>query len=309
VVGPTTLLGARDPAPQAPLRAARLVTRPQQGRRDVGRAATSILRQNARTRALSTILEKELERVEQEFLVAIEDDEFSAQDLRALRKFPSRLKNIRSLAEQHEMRLRQARTPILREAQEDHRLVSAFGDELAAVEKLRERAVAVNDSLSSTLSSQQLVIAQRQASEAERFQRTVTLIGSAVLVPALIASIFGANVAIRGQDTVQAAYGMLAFMVAGGALSFAAITFANRDYGPRLRAVMRRDRAARMATAARFVTDKGVDAAILIAVGLAGAGVGIAFLLSAPKDPPPAAQRTIVERTVIKEVTAARRAP
>lgn len=86
-------------------------------------------------------------------------------------------------------------------------------------ERLQEVARDARDAiarLSGLLVSQQIVLTQRQARDAARFQRVVTIVGSAVLVPGMIAAVFGANVDFRGRNSVRGFWAMLAFMVAGG---------------------------------------------------------------------------------------------
>lgn len=75
--------------------------------------------------------------------------------------------------------------------------------------------------LSALISSQQIVLTQRQAADTERFQQLLTLVGTAVLVPGLVAAIFGANVNTPGKGGESAFWAMLFLMVASGAGSYA----------------------------------------------------------------------------------------
>jgi hypothetical protein len=77
--------------------------------------------------------------------------------------------------------------------------------------------------LSGLILSQQVVSTQKQAAEAARFQRLLTVVGTAVLVPGLVAAVFGANVGFRGRDGVQAFWAMLLFMAASGVGSYSAL--------------------------------------------------------------------------------------
>ncbi len=95
---------------------------------------------------------------------------------------------------------------------------TVFGKWAGDVEDEAKRAV---QRLSGLISSQQVVLVQRQRLDVERFQRVVTLVGAAVLVPGLIAGIFGANVDLPGGGTSTAFWAMLLLMAAGGAGSYA----------------------------------------------------------------------------------------
>jgi len=88
--------------------------------------------------------------------------------------------------------------------------------------------------LSGLISSQSVVVAQRQAAETERYQRLLTLIGTTVLVPGLVAAVFGSNVQFPGSDTVDGFWAMLCFMVASGAGSYALLRSLERDVWARL---------------------------------------------------------------------------
>jgi uncharacterized membrane-anchored protein len=93
-----------------------------------------------------------------------------------------------------------------------------FGERFSAVgDEARETSAR----LSGLISSQQVVLQQRQAAETERFQRLLTLVGTTVLVPGLVAAVFGANVKFPGEGTVTGFWAMLLFMVGAGAGSYA----------------------------------------------------------------------------------------
>jgi hypothetical protein len=79
--------------------------------------------------------------------------------------------------------------------------------------------------LSGLISSQQIVLSQRQSLETARFQRVVTIVGAAVLVPGLVAAIFGANVGFQGRESSQAFWAMLLLMAGSGIGSYAVIRF------------------------------------------------------------------------------------
>jgi Mg2+ and Co2+ transporter CorA len=86
------------------------------------------------------------------------------------------------------------------------------------------------DMMASTVASRQLVIAHRQEERAreqmlrnERFMRDATLVTSLVLLPTLIATIYGANVALPFKNEVAGALLLLASMAIGAALAWLAI--------------------------------------------------------------------------------------
>lgn len=65
------------------------------------------------------------------------------------------------------------------------------------------------------------MLTQRQAADTQHFQRLLTLVGTAVLIPGLVAAIFGANVDIPGKGGANAFWAMLLLMVAGAVGSYA----------------------------------------------------------------------------------------
>jgi Mg2+ and Co2+ transporter CorA len=86
------------------------------------------------------------------------------------------------------------------------------------------------DMMASTVASRQLVIAHRQEERAreqmlrnERFMRDATLVASLVLLPTLIATIYGANVALPFKNEVGGALLLVAAMAIGAALAWLAI--------------------------------------------------------------------------------------
>ena len=79
--------------------------------------------------------------------------------------------------------------------------------------ELRQRC----DGISSMVSNRQFAVAGEQQNATERFQRRATVVGAAVLIPALVAGIFGANVELPGKDEVRGLVAMIFFMVGLGA--------------------------------------------------------------------------------------------
>ena len=115
--------------------------------------------------------------------------------------------------------------------------------------ELSDRASELIGTISTTLTANLLVQAARQAEREgrradheavrdrrlARLQRVATLVASAILVPALVASIFGANVPVPGQGTRRGWWAMTALMVGGGALTFALISAIESGQGLRLK--------------------------------------------------------------------------
>ncbi len=65
---------------------------------------------------------------------------------------------------------------------------------------------------------------QRQAAEGKRqeddaFQELLTIIAAVLLMPTLVATIYGANVALPGRDTFEGLLAMLMLMVVSAALA------------------------------------------------------------------------------------------
>jgi hypothetical protein len=165
-----------------------------------------------------SILRGRVRAVEESVRRALSDEHVSTADYEALREYPVRLARVERLA---------ATAPM--PSYEDHRprspyallsppTVDHFRSGFDGVPNEARDAVA---RLSGLISSQQVVLTRRQAEETERFQRLVTLVGTAVLVPGLVAAVFGANVGFHGRDRLGAFWAMLLFMVAGGVASYA----------------------------------------------------------------------------------------
>lgn len=98
-----------------------------------------------------------------------------------------------------------------------------FAEPLQAVRSLQTDLRLAGDGVASIVASQQFAVAQQQQEVAEaqrvsveRFQRRVTIVGSAVLIPALVASVYGANVELPGEEAPQGLAAMLFFMAGLG---------------------------------------------------------------------------------------------
>jgi hypothetical protein len=166
------------------------------------------------------MLEMRMRRIEQTVRDALNDEVMSAEDYEALRRYADRLALVERLARElsdrsagwtsHEP---PARFPSISGSLAPDRYYERLGE----VEAEARASVA---RLSGLISSQQIVLTQRQGEKTERFQRLVTLVGAAVLVPGLVAGSFGANVDFPGRESAAGFWAMLALMVAGGIGSY-----------------------------------------------------------------------------------------
>ena len=164
--------------------------------------------------------------VEQSVRDALDDETFSSTDYAALRGYPARLARVEAAASD----LNDAG----RESKSAEPQGSLGGLGLGRVvpdffhKYVNEAADDARDAvarLAGLISSQQIILSQRQALETARFQRVVTIVGAAVLVPGLVAAIFGANVGFQGRESSQAFWAMLLLMAGSGIGSYAVIRF------------------------------------------------------------------------------------
>lgn len=169
------------------------------------------------------ILRRRIRLIEASVREALKDDHVTAADYAALREYPVRLATVERLATLPEPQWESYRQRGLYDITPN---IDHYWQSIQNVAKDAREAVA---RLSGLISSQQIVLTQRQAVEAERFQRLLTLVGTAVLVPGLVAAIFGANVGFSGRDGVEAFWAMVLFMVAGGLGSYALLRSLERD--------------------------------------------------------------------------------
>jgi CorA-like Mg2+ transporter protein len=170
------------------------------------------------------VLNQRTRQIEQSVRTPLGDEEFSDADYLSLREYPARLARVEAAAravrkERPEWQSGKPREAGLRDfiAPRVQDRFYEWGDEAEA--EARE-AVA---RLSGLISSQQIVLTQRQAAETARFQRIVTIVGAAILVPGLVAAIFGANVGFHGRESTEAFWAMLLLMAGSGIASFALI--------------------------------------------------------------------------------------
>ncbi len=162
-------------------------------------------------RVVVDALRRRLREVETSVRRALDDDDVTAADYTALREYPARLAQVERLVRE---------LPVPGDA-----------EALGWVADEAKQAVA---QLSGLIASQQYLLAQRQAVEVHRFQRLLTLIGTAVLVPGLVTAMFGANVGFHGRDSGAAFWAMLLLMLAGGTGGYALLRSAELGIWPRL---------------------------------------------------------------------------
>lgn len=147
--------------------------------------------------------------------------------------------DVRSLLAELEERLRAIERP---EADPEDAWFSLLSGTKWAhrVQRLMDRALADLQSIHGTLRSsldllgvhsaaQQLMLAKDQARSSERLQSTLAIVTSVLLVPTLIAGMFGANTQIPGQGKWWGFLLMVALMVLGAAGTYALLRPRRRD--------------------------------------------------------------------------------
>lgn len=165
---------------------------------------------------------KRIDRVEQTVRDALADDEVSAEDYEAMREYATRLARVQTLAIAVQnpgpsWKSLRPKSPYASIVTPDLH-VDTFYKQANEIEADAKEAVT---RMSGLINSQQVVMVQRQRVEVERFQRLVTLVGAAVLVPGLVAAGFGANVEYPGAHTRAAFWAMLLLMAASALGSYA----------------------------------------------------------------------------------------
>lgn len=161
------------------------------------------------------ILRQRVHDIEESVRKALADEHISHEDYAALREYPVRLARVERLVSI-------CKEPTWQSARPRDPLQIALPDMLwKSLPDVADEAREAVARLSGLIASQSVVLAQRQAAETERFQRLLTLVGTTVLVPGLVAAVFGANVDLPGRDTRDGFWAMLCFMVASGAASYA----------------------------------------------------------------------------------------
>jgi hypothetical protein len=172
------------------------------------------------------VLHHRTREIEQSVRDALDDESFSSADYAALREYPARLARVEAAAREL--------SDADRESKSAEPRGSLGGFDLGHVtpdffhKYVNEAADDARDAvarLAGLISSQQIVLSQRQALETARFQRVVTIFGAAVLVPGLVAAIFGANVGFQGRESSQAFWAMLLLMAGSALGGYAAIRF------------------------------------------------------------------------------------
>lgn len=161
--------------------------------------------------------------IEQSVRDALADDELSPDDYAALREYPHRLALVERMAVavgNSEPTWKSLRP----KPQDPFGLARQIGPIDMFFKHAKDVAAEAREAvarLSGLLSSQQVVMVQRQRLEVDRLQRTVTLVGAVILVPGLVAAVFGANVDFQGRDTARGLWAMLLLMAASAIGSLA----------------------------------------------------------------------------------------
>lgn len=212
------------------------------------------------------VLQQSTRRIEQSVRDALDDEEFSPKDYSDLREYPARLARIERMA----ARLRDQEPEwTSAEPKSPYPLLSSI-DALdfftKHVDEAADDAREAVGRLSGLISSQQIVLSQRQSAETAHFQRLVTIVGAAVLVPGLVAATFGANVGFRGRESSGAFWAMLLLMAGSAIGSYAAIRFLESPTWKKVSAVQPATWVADLSIGVRL-TFLGALAVILLAAG------------------------------------------
>lgn len=172
------------------------------------------------------VLHRRTREIEQSVRDALDDENFTSADYAALREYPARLARVEAAAGKLNDAGRESKSAQPRGSLGSLGLGNVVADFFHKY--VNEAADDARDAvarLAGLISSQQIVLSQRQALETARFQRVVTIVGAAVLVPGLVAAIFGANVGFQGRESSQAFWAMLLLMAGSGLGSYAVIRF------------------------------------------------------------------------------------
>lgn len=170
------------------------------------------------------ILNARIRETERSVREALNDPTFSENDLVKLRTYPDRLAAIESSA-----RSLRRKWPEAESAEPSSGLFpvvplpgtpNRYGE---FVDRAKQDAKDAVGRLAGLISSQQIVLTQRSAQETARFQRVVTIVGATILVPSLVASVFGANVGFHGRNTTNAFWAMLLVMGGGAVVTYALV--------------------------------------------------------------------------------------
>ncbi len=101
------------------------------------------------------------------------------------------------------------------------RVARRYEAALTKVDALQVQLRLAGETMASALTTQQFVIAEERRAEGERLQQLGTALASIVLVPSLIAAIYGANLPVPGGHQTQGVMAMVMFMLGGGLLTYA----------------------------------------------------------------------------------------
>lgn len=211
-----------DPPPQRPT--LRVMGRfiPASGQPKATELATGIaLYQAATCGAIITREKDELQKVENTLLAAtLPSSEQPSRDRIESERLAEGYRKTFGLGErgemlEHELARLCARFDDVSEATELSRAMVA--EALATARAFRSDLRQRIDCIASMVATQQFALADEQQSKTDKFHRRATVVGSAVLVPALVAAVFGANVALPGEKEEGGLAAMIFLMVALGA--------------------------------------------------------------------------------------------
>lgn len=224
------------------------------------------------------ILNARIREIERSVREALNDPTFSEEDLVKLRTYPERLAAVESSARSLRRKWPEAKSAELSSGRFPvvplNVAPNPYGE---FVDKAKQDAKDAVGRLAGLISSQQIVLTQRSAQETARFQRVVTIVGATILVPSLVASVFGANVGFHGRDTASAFWAMLLVMGGGAVVTYALVRSLEIGAGRRLRS----------SRLGKWIAS-GSPVARLVILGVLGIGLvaaGVLVLKGAPGSP------------------------
>lgn len=224
------------------------------------------------------ILNTRITEIERSVREALSDPRFSEDDLVTLQTYPDRLAAVESSARSLRRKWPEAKSAMPRSGRFPVVPVSVRPNPYGKfVDEAEQDAKDAVGRLSGLISSQQIVLTQRSLQETARFQRVVTIVGATILVPSLVASVFGANVGFHGRDTTSAFWAMLLVMGGGAVVTYALVRSFEIGAWRRLRSSGLGKWIASGSPVARLV--------ILGVLGIVLVAVGVLVLKGAPGSP------------------------
>jgi len=165
---------------------------------------------------------------------------------------------------QLEGQLRRARADADRVgADPEGEIVRNFGTAIDGLDRVRSEARALIDMIASTVAGEQLQLARSEAKSTASLTRGASILASTLLVPTLVAGLFGANVVLPRSESVWGTWLMLSVIVAAGSGTYALLLGWTR-------AEQQGESSGETTSAPYLVSAVAAVVALLIAVGAIG---------------------------------------